>query len=510
MVPHSEFYWHERLPNLENTLQKAMLKYGIPEVFYVDNGQIYSSHQINTVCAELGICKISCRPYRPEGKGKVERFNETVRSDFLSELKHDQVENLHQLNSKYWAWLEMEYHQHIHSSTEQTPLNRWRQNIGKFLRNIEEKELQSIFLWRKDRQVNKVGLVSLEGLKLEVASLPEGKKVEIRYDPFDLSQVYIYHEGRFMQKARQASLPRWNTAKKQNDSQPNAGDSPLKTGIKHLSHLENLPQQSRIKQAKKLLEDAPKQPDCYQKGDEKESFTSAHFFKAVATTLKRELENFQANEIEEMQKTWDTYAPLEGPLVYIALLKATLGIRGILNSIAVQLKIEAGYFKYQLMEKLKQYIEKNASDYNKTTILIIDEAQLLTTKILEERRLFTNFNFDSQNPLNLILLGQPGLYRTIQLNSVKALNQRINFRYHLSGLQGSEARPYVAHHLTLAGKTDVIFKDDVVEEIFQQAGGIPRVINNLCYSCLLEIYRPNKNIVDMPSLEQVLLQENIR
>ena len=191
-------------------------------------------------------------------------------------------------------------------------------------------------------------------------------------------------------------------------------------------------------------------------------------------------------------------------IAYIA--DPTIGIRGILNSIAIQLNLEGGYFKWQLLEKLKHIIEKNAYDFNKTTLLIIDEAQLLTSKTLEELRLFTNFKIDSQTPLNLILSAQPDLLKTIHLNSMKALYQRINFKYHLTGLDSSEAKSYVAHHLAVAGRTDPLFTDDAIIEIFQQAKGVPRLINNLCYDCLMEIYQQNKNIVDTPTLEKILLK----
>lgn len=187
----------------------------------------------------------------------------------------------------------------------------------------------------------------------------------------------------------------------------------------------------------------------------------------------------------------------------------TIGIRGILNSVAGQLKLEAGYFKWKITEKLKSAIENNSSDYKKTTLLIIDEAQLLTPKNLEEMRLFTNFKIDSQTPLILILSAQPDLNKIINLNSMKALAQRINFRYHLSGLDVSEAVEYVKHHLQVAGRTDTLFTDDVINEIFQQSKGILRVINNLCYDCLLDVYYQNKNIVDMPTLERVLIKWQI-
>ena len=191
-------------------------------------------------------------------------------------------------------------------------------------------------------------------------------------------------------------------------------------------------------------------------------------------------------------------------VAYIA--DPTIGIRGILNSIAIQLNLEGGYFKWQLLEQLKAAIEKNAYDFNKTTLLIIDEVQHISPKELEQIRLFTNFKIDSQTPLNLILMGQPDVNKTIRLHSMKALSQRTNFRYHLTGLDKNEAKPYITHHLSVAGRTDTLFSDDVIEDLFQQAKGIPRVINNLCYACLINIYHTNKNVVDMPTLEKVLLQ----
>lgn len=200
----------------------------------------------------------------------------------------------------------------------------------------------------------------------------------------------------------------------------------------------------------------------------------------------------------------DQLEPNRFDIAYIA--DPTIGIRGILNSIAIQLHLEGGYFKWQLLEQLKQTIEKNAYDFHKTTLLIIDEVQHLNTKDLEQIRLFTNFKIDSQTPLNLILLGQPDVKKTIRLHSMQALSQRTTFRYHLSGLDKSETKPYIAHHLAIAGRTDPLFSDEVIEEIFQQAKGIPRIINNLCYACLLEIYQQNKSIVDTPTLEKVLIQ----
>lgn len=136
---------------------------------------------------------------------------------------------------------------------------------------------------------------------------------------------------------------------------------------------------------------------------------------------------------------------------------------------------------------------------------IIDDAQLLPTPALEELRLFTNFRLDSHSPLTLILLAQPEFRKMIQLQSLQAFSQRISLRTHLSGLQQNEIAPYIKHQLEMAGRTDHLFSDDVMQDIYQHARGLPRLINSLGYECLLETFLQKKNIVDTAILEKVML-----
>jgi len=314
LIPHAEFYWHERLPHLENTLHNAIIKRGIPEVLYVDNGQVYSAHQINAICAELGIRKITCRPYSPEGKGKIERFFRTVRDHFLTELSHEKVDFVHQLNHKFWAWLEQEYHQQLHSSTNESPILRWRNSVSPFLRKIDEKQLNSIFLWREKRKVNKLGLVSLQGIQFEVSTILVGKTVEIRYNHFDLSRVFIYLDGRLIQTAKPFRLTRWNRSAKQ----PSMPIPPPESNIQHLAHLQQQHEQATIEHAKKLLGQTPAEPV------KPLPYTAATFFKELASALKRTVESLHAHEITEMQRAWDTFGPFDPALVHIAMAKAII------------------------------------------------------------------------------------------------------------------------------------------------------------------------------------------
>ena len=313
LIPHAEFFWDEKLPTLEHTLHKALIKRGIPEVLYVDNGQVFSAHQINAICAELGIRKISCKPYSPEGKGKIERFFRTLREHFLTELAHEKAAHLHQLNSKFWAWLEQEYHCAIHSMTNETPTIRWRSNVSPFLKKIDEKQLQAIFLWREKRKVSKVGLLSLMGIQFEVSTILAGKIVEVRYNHFDLSQVLIFLEGRMIQKAKPTTISRWNTSKKQ-QPQPHE-QPPPKSDIRHLEQLQQQHHHAKVQHAKQLLGQTPThQPPV----------TAARFFKEMATALKRSVEDFHANELQEMQLAWDKFGPFEIALVHIALAQAIM------------------------------------------------------------------------------------------------------------------------------------------------------------------------------------------
>ena len=199
--------------------------------------------------------------------------------------------------------------------------------------------------------------------------------------------------------------------------------------------------------------------------------------------------------VDKLDKTQYDIVYIEDP---------TIGLRGIWASIAAQLNLDSRYFKWQLMPKLKAAIENNFAEYRKTTVIIIDDAQLLTPEALEELRLFTNFRIDSHSPLTLILLAQPDIRKLVALKSMEALSQRIVLRAHLSGLAQDEIKPYVKHQIDAVGYTNELFSDDVINEIFHQARGLPRLINTLCYQCLFEIYLQNKNFVDVPTLEKVL------
>ena len=130
-------------------------------------------------------------------------------------------------------------------------------------------------------------------------------------------------------------------------------------------------------------------------------------------------------------------------------------------------------------------------------VLLVDEAHLLSPAQLEELRLLTNAEMDSQSPFAGILLGQPTLRKRLRMGSFAALDQRIALRYELPGMTEQESAEYVCHHLQLAGRKDNLFSDDALELLHRSARGIPRQLNNLANQALIACYATQNAIVDL-------------
>lgn len=200
LVPYAEFFFDEALPRMERVLKVALLRRGLPKALYVDNGQVYSSTQFGAALATLGIRRFQTAPYSPEGKGKQERFFETLRLQFLPEVEASGVTTLAQLNESFWAWLERIYHQHVHGETGQTPLARFAAGLD-HVRTVDPETLRRAFLWREKRTVRKDGTISLQGNRYQVDSHLVGRTIELRFDPFDLAEMQLYLEGKELGRA---------------------------------------------------------------------------------------------------------------------------------------------------------------------------------------------------------------------------------------------------------------------------------------------------------------------
>lgn len=185
LINHSAFCLGETALDIEGVLKQALLKRGIPIKLVVDNGAAYRAHTLQGICARLGIHLIYCRPYAPEGKGKLERWHRTFRDQFLSELDERHITCLDDLNARLWAWLEHIYHRTAHAGLGGlTPLARYQQDLAK-IRSLGQRaaQLDALFHHRLSRYVHKDGTVSYLGKRFEVPFELAGKTVKLVVDP---------------------------------------------------------------------------------------------------------------------------------------------------------------------------------------------------------------------------------------------------------------------------------------------------------------------------------------
>jgi putative transposase len=162
----------------------------------VDNGAAYRTATWQGICARLDIRLIYCRPYAPEGKGKLERWHRTFRDQFLSELDISLINDLDDLNTRLWAWIERVYHRTPHSSLDnKTPLARFQQDLQQ-IRQLGQKaaQLDAIFYHHVNRKVRKDGSVSYQGSDFEVPYELSGKSVRLIVDPHTQQVVGVEDE----------------------------------------------------------------------------------------------------------------------------------------------------------------------------------------------------------------------------------------------------------------------------------------------------------------------------
>lgn len=175
-------------------LRRGLSSRGKPKTIYVDNGSAYSSRQFERACAVLGIRLIHSRPGEPEGRGKIERFFRTVRDQFLVEVPHSTINSIEELNHRFDAWVEGVYHASVHSETGEAPLTRFGSQGPQLCPTPTE--LREAFLWSESRTVTKTATVSLFGNRYELDPVLVGRRVELVFDPFDLTVIDVRHDGR--------------------------------------------------------------------------------------------------------------------------------------------------------------------------------------------------------------------------------------------------------------------------------------------------------------------------
>lgn len=172
-------------------------------------------------------------------------------------------------------------------------------------------------------------------------------------------------------------------------------------------------------------------------------------------------------------------------------------INQLLQSIFTELSVpyQHGMTSKDMIDCLNDYLLL-AHANGRNTVLIIDEAQNLSTDILEQLRLLTNLETNEKKLLQLVLLGQPELNDMLSRPELRQLAQRVTARYHLSPLSKVEVSEYVQHRLSVARCNTQVFSPSAIKAIYKLSAGIPRLINLICDRSLLGVYSLNGTIAN--------------
>lgn len=192
-----------------------------------------------------------------------------------------------------------------------------------------------------------------------------------------------------------------------------------------------------------------------------------------------------------LRKIGDTYPTA---VILNPLLTGKQLIRSILQDFDVS-DFPSSATSHVLFNRLNQFL-KDANEQDRTPLLVVDEAHQLPYSLLEQIRILSNFETNRQKLLQILLVGQPELLRRLSTPSLRQLNQRINVRYSLGGLNKVETQRYIEHRLSVAGnKGRIEFSRGANRMIRKLSRGVPRVINQVCDRALVSAYVSESGVV---------------
>jgi len=190
-IIHAEFYLSERLEDYLDVLRKALLKRGLPKKLYVDNGAAFRSHQLEFICASLGIALIHAKPYQPQGKGKIERWFRTVRMSFLAGL--NKTLSLEELNKQLSAWLQS-YQEKNNSAIKEKPQQKFLRGIAHI--KLAPTNLEYYFRKMARRSVRKDRTIAFRDALYEAPVELIGKQIQLFYHEHEPETVESVCNGK--------------------------------------------------------------------------------------------------------------------------------------------------------------------------------------------------------------------------------------------------------------------------------------------------------------------------
>lgn len=308
-VVEARYYLRQNLDILIDSLLRAFAVHGAPRQIYVDNARVYYANALKAACCRLHIDLLHRPPHDPAAGGLIERFFKSAQGGLEAEARAGDLLELDPLNRAFSAWLEVDYHQKVHSETNQSPKDRYDTGLG-VLRRVDLSEAHASFMRREQRTVHRdFSDVQLEKRFYRVDQKLRGDKVEVRYDPFGLlGVVQLYSlEGHYLGEGA--------LHHREKGEKPSAGGLPGKPEHNYLDLLVDTHDEQLATQSRGI---------DYRKAPLQRPWPFTEFAKTLARLMGKKggLSGFTMGELETLKKLYNRHASLDQRRLERAVAKA--------------------------------------------------------------------------------------------------------------------------------------------------------------------------------------------
>ena len=183
---------------------------------------------------------------------------------------------------------------------------------------------------------------------------------------------------------------------------------------------------------------------------------------------------------------------------------STLTVMDFYRQIAAGLGAEPSFRKNDLFNDIQREVKRCALEKRITPVIVIDEADMLSHKVLSDLQIMFNFEMDSRDLAIILLVGQPRLNTTLNQSTHESLRQRIVMNYHMGGLSKEEGRLYITKKLEEAGCRQTVFEENAVEAVLNSANGTARMINKICNRSLMFGASQGKSSIDADTVRKAV------
>lgn len=189
-----DIFFNDTAINMQKVFKTAIKTYGKPKKLFVDNGGPYDNKQLSLICASLGIELIHAKPYTPEAKAKQERLFRTIKDGWMRCTDWNTFTSLDDIKKSLNEFLYNNYINKVHSSTKMTPNDRWHNEYDS-ITFLDNDFIDECFLHRTSNKVRKDMTIKFNNEFYEVPFKYVGQTIELRYDPLNLNELYLYENN---------------------------------------------------------------------------------------------------------------------------------------------------------------------------------------------------------------------------------------------------------------------------------------------------------------------------